>query len=82
MERFIDEVRLLTADTFGVDIDDLPEDANSATYAQWGSLNHMVLMASIEERYGLRLSMDDMTRLSSLDSIVAFLKATSATTVR
>ena len=82
MERFIDEVRLLTADTFGVDIDDLPEDASSATYAQWSSLNHMVLMASIEERYGLRLSMDDMTRLSSLDSIVAFLKATSATTVR
>ena len=82
MERFIDEVRLLTADTFGVDIDDLPEDASSATYAQWSSLNPMVLMASIEERYGLRLSMDGMTRLSSLDSIVAFLKATSATTVR
>ena len=78
-ELLRDRVRVLAADIFGVDIDDLPDGASSETFPAWSSLNHMTLMASIEESCGLRLSLDEMTRLNSLDRIVAFLEQTSVT---
>jgi acyl carrier protein len=77
-ERFSGQVRELMADTFGIDESDLPEAPSQATFARWTSILHMVLVAALEEHFGLRFSMDEMIAMTSFDRIIAVLRQKSA----
>ncbi len=70
----IEQVRELMAETFGIDEDEITEDASQETLSKWTSMQHMTLLASLEEQFGLTLSMDEMTSMTSLPKIVAVLK--------
>ena len=62
-------------DTFGVDESDLPESPSQAAYARWTSVLQMVLLVALEEQFGLILSMDEMTSMTSLEHIIAVLQS-------
>lgn len=81
-ERLIGQVRELMADTFGVDESDLPESPSQAAYARWTSVLHMVLLVALEEHFGLILSMDEMTSMTSLQRIVEVLQGKVELTLR
>lgn len=55
------ELKTLTAETLGVDPEDITDDASPETLAAWTSLNHLTLMAAVEETFGLTFSMEEMT---------------------
>jgi acyl carrier protein len=64
------QVRQIMADTFGVDAGELPETPSQSNYARWTSILHMVLLVALEEQFGIVLTMDEMTSMTSLDRIV------------
>jgi acyl carrier protein len=75
-----DKVRELVATTFLMDPDELPHDASQETCERWTSLYHMTLLVVLEEQFGVTLSMDEMTSMTSVPKIVDVLKSHGVTT--
>lgn len=73
-----EEIRATMARAFVVDEDDIPDDASQETYPRWSSLSHMILVSSLEEQYGVRLSMKEMNSMTSLPRIIEVLTAHGA----
>ncbi|MBV8718287.1 MAG: acyl carrier protein [Chloroflexi bacterium] len=71
----IEQVRSIMAETFGLDEDELPEDLTQNTFSAWTSLKHMLLMAGLEERFSIELSMDEMLAMKSQADIVRILRS-------
>jgi acyl carrier protein len=72
--ELIEQVRAIMAASFGMDETDLPDDVSQQTCRRWSSLQHMTLMVSVEETFGVRLSMNEMAAMKSLPTIVATLE--------
>jgi acyl carrier protein len=72
--ELIEQVRAIMAASFGMDETDLPDDVSQQTCRRWSSLQHMTLMVSVEETFGVRLSMNEMAAMKSLPKIVATLE--------
>ena len=72
--ELIEQVRAIMAGSFGMDETDLPNDVSQQTCRRWSSLQHMTLMVSVEETFGVRLSMNDMVAMKSLPQIVSTLE--------
>jgi acyl carrier protein len=64
-----------------LDESELPDDVSQQTCRRWNSLQHMTLMVALEEHFGVRLSMADMTAMKSLPLIVATLARYAETAV-
>ncbi|MES2459967.1 MAG: acyl carrier protein [Armatimonadota bacterium] len=56
------EARLqsVLTETLGVTAADLTDDASPQTIPTWTSLNHLSLMAAVEETFGVTFSMEEM----------------------
>ncbi len=78
IDALAEQIRSIAAGVFGVDGEELPQDASVETYPLWTSLNHIILMASVEEEFGLRLSMEQMKAMTSLESVITFLHGRTA----
>lgn len=80
-ERLISEqdIRLqaLTAETLGVDPDELDDHASPETLAAWTSFNHLMLMAAVEEAFGITLSMEDMSGVHNYGELRALVARTA-----
>lgn len=63
----------LIADVLGVDREGVTKDTGPLTLPRWDSLNHMRLVAAIEETYGVQMSTDEITSLTSVADIAALL---------
>jgi acyl carrier protein len=72
--ELIEQVRAIMAASFGMDETDLPDDVSQQTCRRWSSLQHMTLMVSVEETFGVRLSMNEMAAMKSLPQIVSTLE--------
>lgn len=58
-----DEIRRLIANVLNVD--KIPD--------EWDSVHHLELMLAIEEQFGVTMTAEEMTRLTSLDAIERYL---------
>ena len=76
-----EQVREIMAATFALDESELPDDVSQQTCRRWNSLQHMTLMVALEEQFGVRLSMADMSARKSLPLIVATLARYAETAV-
>jgi acyl carrier protein len=68
-----DRLRELAAQTFGVPLDDVSEDASPEDLPQWDSLHHIELMLSLELEFGVRISSEVLPELLSLGAIEDYL---------
>lgn len=78
MANLTERVRELIAATFGIDVDETPETASQATLAEWSSLNHVLLMAAVEDAFDVRLTMQEMLHMTSVPTITAVLSGRGA----
>lgn len=62
-------LRTVVANALGLDPTNLPEDASPQTVAQWTSLNHLVIMAAVEEAFAVTFTMEEMASVQSLTDI-------------
>ena len=69
-----DEARSIVAGVLDLDEEDLTEDAGQEAYGRWTSLNHMIMMASLENHFGVTLTTADMAQMTTLGTIVSVLE--------
>jgi acyl carrier protein len=70
MSEFLHErVCEVVAQTLGVDPADLTADSSTQTVAAWSSLAHLRLLSSLEQAFGVRFTMAEMTSMSSIAAI-------------
>ncbi len=70
----LDTVRELVALTFGVDEARVNATTVQDDLEEWDSVGHLNLMLAVEDEFGVRLEVDDMTRLTSVRSLLAHLE--------
>lgn len=73
--ELIEQVRSTMAITFGVDEEEISDDVSQESFGLWTSLQHMLLMVAIEERFELQLTMDEMLGMKTLSAIAEVLRA-------
>ncbi len=70
----LEQVRALIADTFGLSIERVTEDASQESLAGWDSLRHLNIILALEQQFQVRLSPADAEQLRSVQAIVEFLE--------
>lgn len=57
--------------TLGVSPLELPDDASVDNFPAWTSLQHLAVIAAVEERFEIQMEMDEMTSATSLPQLAA-----------
>jgi acyl carrier protein len=70
-----ERVREVVATTFDEDPQQISAEASNQTVASWTSLGHLRLMANLEQAFGVRFTMEEMTAMSSVQAIEDVLAA-------
>ena len=64
-----DQVRTMASDLFGVS----PEQVNAAsspeTIETWDSIQHLNLVLALEEKFGVRLSPEEIEQMKSIEEV-------------
>ena len=77
MERheILTKIRPVFSDIFDVDEDMVNEDTTSEDIPGWDSLNHIVLIASLENEFSIRFSLDDYAEMKKVQDIMNYIEA-------
>jgi acyl carrier protein len=59
--------------TFGISPEQVSRSTSRDDVPEWDSVGHLNLMLGLEDRFGLSLDVDDLTRLTSVAAILAYL---------
>jgi acyl carrier protein len=62
-------VRDIVASTFGLDPLEIADDASAHNLPAWSSLAHLRLVANLEQAFGIRFTMAEMSAMNSLQAI-------------
>lgn len=73
-----DRVKTILSDVLGIPLNQIGEDASMQTLEEWGSLKHMELIASLEEAFKVRLTVEQIIEMTSLKSILVILDSHAA----
>jgi acyl carrier protein len=64
------QVRELVATTFGVPVDSISRSTVRDEVEGWDSLGQLTLVLAVEDAFDMRLSVEQMQELNSVDAIV------------
>ncbi|HUA28994.1 MAG TPA: acyl carrier protein [Streptosporangiaceae bacterium] len=70
----VNSLRSVVAGVFEVAAEEITDDLGPATFGRWGSLQHIQLVAAVEQAYGIHLSPREIRSFSTvaeLNDIVA-----------
>ncbi len=70
-----ERLRELMAGVFDIPVEDVTPEATMNNLEGWDSLGHLRLIAALEQQLGVRLTQDDIVRMTSFAEIEAVLKA-------
>ena len=62
-------LKTVTAETLGVDEEDLQPDSSPQTLPSWTSFSHLTLMGAVEDAFGCTFSMEDMAGVADFDAL-------------
>ncbi|MEX2144548.1 MAG: acyl carrier protein [Anaerolineales bacterium] len=71
----LEELRSLMAEIFHVDADQIGVEAQLGELPQWDSLTHMDLMVALESAFGIEITAETISQLTSLPSIWAYIQS-------
>jgi acyl carrier protein len=63
------ELRTLAADIFDVGPEEIQGDLGPGSWERWDSLGHLRLVTAVEEEFGVKLSMQEIQTIASLDAL-------------
>ena len=75
MKITTDQVIEIKADVIQCDKNELDENSGIGTNAQWDSLRHVMIMAKLEELYGLKVNEDNIDLLMNVKAIKEYLNS-------
>ena len=70
-----ERVCMVEAETFGLDPQQVDGAASAQTLAAWTSLAHLRLIANLEQAFGLRFTVKEMTAMTGVQAIANVLAA-------
>ena len=70
----IDKVKTILADTFDLEVTDIPDNASPELLEDWDSIRHMMLVNALEQQLELKFSVEEMEETMSLEGILDVLK--------
>ena len=73
MAERIDEIRDVMSGILHVPVGDIGPETSQADLETWDSVEHLNLMLAIEERFGISLEVEDLTRMTSVPAIMEVL---------
>ena len=73
-DRVAQEVRQILANSLQLAGDQVSDDLQQETCSEWTSLNHMMLLLGLEERFGVSFSIDEMLSMTSMLQILSTLE--------
>ena len=68
------DVRQLVAAALQLDIDQVSPELSFGDLPQWDSMGHMEVMMNLEVRFGLEVSADTISALTTIPAICQFLE--------
>jgi acyl carrier protein len=68
------DLRQVMADVFGMDPDEIHEDASIDTVDAWDSLKHLNLVLALEERFGVSMTEQETVEILNYELIRAVLR--------
>lgn len=69
------ELRILFVELFHIQPGDLNMESQFGELPQWDSMGHMDLMVALEDRYGIEISAETISQLTSIPAIMAHIEA-------
>lgn len=73
-----DRVKTIICDVLGLELAAIHDDISMTTVEEWDSLRHMELIASLEQSFNIRLTLDQIVAMTTLPSIVSIIRSHGA----
>lgn len=70
----LNDLRALLAETFQTPVEQISAELAYGDLPQWDSLGHMDVMMALEEKYGVQISTETISALTSLPVIAAYVE--------
>lgn len=70
----LNDLRALLAETFRTPVEQISAELAYGDLPQWDSLGHMDVMMALEEKYGVQISTETISALTSLPVIAAYVE--------
>jgi len=67
-------IKYVMSITFGIDTEQISDDASPESIAKWDSLKHMQLILSLEEEFGVEFSDKEVVEVVSYQKILEALR--------
>lgn len=78
-DMLLDRIREVIARTFNVDEQDIDNDTTAQTLGAWTSLAHLRLLTNLQDTFGVRFTMAEMSNMTSVQAIKQALDAKGVT---
>lgn len=64
------EIRLLISEALNISVENIPSDASQKNFSEWDSIAYLSILSSIEDKYGVSISEDNIENFGSIPEIV------------
>jgi len=64
------EIRLLISEALNINVENIPADASQNNFPEWDSIAYLSILSSIEDKYGVSISEDNIENFGSVPEIV------------
>ncbi len=70
----LSQVRSIAADVFDVAPESISSESSPATVERWDSIQHLNLVLALEERFGLRISPQEMDGMHTIGDVAQIIE--------
>lgn len=69
------KVKQILAQILEIEVDDIDNDTSPDILSQWDSIQHLNIVASLEDEFGVRFSSDDILEMLNVGLIIHILES-------
>ena len=71
----VDQVKEIISEVFDIAISSINENSALANFEEWDSLNHMELIVTIEKKFKIEMSFEEIVSIKSVGDLINILKS-------
>jgi acyl carrier protein len=69
MASIVEQARDVLASALGMDAEDIPDSASTASLSRWDSLHHVALIAALEDHFNVMYTSEEIPLMVTLQDI-------------